>query len=137
VPITYLSDDDSVAPGCCRVELTLPADAGAAQAWLAGEFNDWSLDATPMLARADGALSAVVVLERGRSYRYRFYLGDGRWDNDWAADGYVDNDFGGADSMVEVPSAAGTPKKRATAKKAPAKKKAATVKKVAAKKTPS
>jgi len=125
VPITYLSDDDSVAPGCCRVELSLPADAGATQAWLAGEFNDWSLDATPMLARPDGAHSAVVVLERGRSYRYRFYLGDGRWDNDWAADGYVDNDFGGADSVIEVPAAKKAPakKKAVAAKKAPAKKK--------------
>jgi len=31
------------------------------------------------------------------------YLVDGeRWENDWAADAYVPNPFGGEDSVVEV-----------------------------------
>jgi 1,4-alpha-glucan branching enzyme len=107
------------------VQLTLPAEAGAEKAWVAGEFNDWSLDDTPMEPQPDGSLLAVVVLERGRSYRYRFYLGDERWDNDWAADGYVENDFGGADSVIEVPAALGAKKQATAKKKAPAKKKAA------------
>jgi hypothetical protein len=41
-----------------------------------------------------------VALEGGRRYRYR-YLADGeRWINDWAADAYAPNPFGGDDSVV-------------------------------------
>ena len=43
-----------------------------------------------------------VLLEPGRSYRFRYYLGDGKWENDWDADSYVDNEFGGADSVVTL-----------------------------------
>ena len=41
----------------------------------------------------------------GRSYRFRYYLGGGRWENDWDADSYVDNEFGGADSVVTLSKA--------------------------------
>jgi 1,4-alpha-glucan branching enzyme len=73
--------------------------------WLAGEFNDWSTEDAPLAAQPDGSFAGVVALEPGRSYRFRYYLGDGRWDNDWAADDYVENDFGGADSVIDVPPA--------------------------------
>ena len=46
------------------------------------------------------------MLEPG-SYRFRYYLGDGEWENDWSADDYVDNDHGGADSVVHVPRGTG------------------------------
>ena len=113
--------------GRCRVEFRLPADVGAGQAWLCGEFNDWSRDGTPMIAQDDGSLSVVVDLEPGQSYRFRYYLGEERWENDWAADAYVDNEFGGSDSLVVVPSAEPAPSARASApkKKAPARKAAA------------
>lgn len=91
--------------GECRVVFRLPAEAGAPRAWLAGDFNDWSTDALPLEPQPDGSLTVETVLEPGRSYRFRYYLGDGRWDNDWAADAYVDNDFGGADSVLVVPPA--------------------------------
>ena len=113
--------------GKCRVEFRLPADVGAGQAWLCGEFNEWSRENTPMVAQDDGSLSVTVDLEPGQSYRFRYYLGEERWENDWAADAYVDNEFGGSDSLVIVPSAKPAPSARASAakKKAPAKKAAA------------
>jgi hypothetical protein len=41
-----------------------------------------------------------MSLEPGRRYRYR-YLADGeRWINDWAADDYQPNPYGGDDSVV-------------------------------------
>ena len=107
----------------------LPPESGAQQAWLVGDFNEWSQTDTPLQVGTDGALSVVIWLEAGRSYRYRYYLGDDRWENDWAADRYVDNDFGGADSVIDVPAANGTEPppvmKAAAKKKVPAKKKAA------------
>lgn len=133
-----------------RVRFHLPAEANAEQGWLAGEFNDWSTDACPLERQHDGSLVATLPLEGGRSYRFRYYLGDGAWENDWDADAYVDNAHGGSDSVVTVPPAPGehdgpppvaaewvdvgaaqrainkAPAKRAAAtKKAPAKKSAA------------
>ncbi|MEY2447384.1 MAG: hypothetical protein QOH79_860 [Acidimicrobiaceae bacterium] len=88
--------------GKIRVTFRLPVAAGATVAWVAGEWNDWSHLADQMEATADGVLECRVLLEPGRSYRFRYYLGAGRWENDWNADSYVDNEFGGADSVVTL-----------------------------------
>ncbi len=34
--------------------------------------------------------------------RFRYLLDGERWENDWAADGYVPNPFGSEDSLLEV-----------------------------------
>lgn len=91
------------ASGRCLVEFRLQPEVGVERAWLAGDFNDWSTTATPMVRREDGSLSVTISLEPGRSHRFRYYFGDGRWENDWAADAYVDNHHGGADSVVVTP----------------------------------
>jgi 1,4-alpha-glucan branching enzyme len=83
------------------VTFELPTEIGATEVHLCGDFNDWSPTATPMKLRKDG-FSATIALEAGRRYRFRYLLGDGRWENDWAADDYVANEFGGEDSVVEV-----------------------------------
>ena len=128
------------------VTFDLPADLDIEQAAVVGEFNDWSESADPMSKDGDGSWSATVSLEPARSFRFRYHLGEDRWENDWNADRYERNDFGGADSVVTTPEApvappaakSAAPKKaaakKATAKKATAKK-AAAKKKTAAKKT--
>lgn len=88
------------ASGTFRVTFRLQAAAATTQAWVAGDWNDWSLDADPMVSTVTGELECTVVLDGGRSYRFRYYLGEGRWENDWNADAYVDNEFGGADSVL-------------------------------------
>ena len=133
------------------VTFDLPAQLDIDQAAVVGEFNDWSDSATPMSTGDDGRWSATVSLEPDRRYRFRYHLGADRWENDWNADDYVGNDFGGADSVVVVPqepsapppaksaSAKKTAKKAApkkAAKKATAKKKAAAKKAVAKKAAP-
>jgi 1,4-alpha-glucan branching enzyme len=85
------------------VTFALPPEATIGPVWLCGEFNDWSTSSLPMLAGDDGRHVTEVELEPGRSYRFRYYLGESRWENDWAADSYVPNEFGGADSVVELP----------------------------------
>ena len=126
--------------GRAIVEFRLPPEAGATKAWLAGEFNDWSVESHPLEQRDDGSLVTTVDLEPGK-YRFRYYLGNGEWENDWAADAYVDNEHGGQDSLIvipptehappppamgETPQRAEEPVKKAVAtKKAPAKKAAA------------
>ncbi|WP_229022995.1 isoamylase early set domain-containing protein [Actinomarinicola tropica] len=88
--------------GQCKVTFELASEIGATGAHVCGDFNDWSPSATPMKRRKDGTLTATVTLETGRRYRFRYLLDDGRWENDWAADGYAPNDYGGDDSVVEV-----------------------------------
>jgi 1,4-alpha-glucan branching enzyme len=88
--------------GKVKVTFRLPAAAGATVAWVAGEWNDWSHLADKMEPTADGTLECTVPLQPGQSYRFRYYLGGGRWENDWDADSYVDNEFGGADSVVTL-----------------------------------
>lgn len=92
------------ADGRCMVEFRLSATVGAAQAWVVGDFNDWSLSDTPMRRHHDGAFSATVALAPARSYRFRYYLGNGEWENDWGADDYVPNEFGGSDSVISTPA---------------------------------
>ena len=43
-----------------------------------------------------------VVLGAGRTYRFRYLLDDERWENDWEADSYVPNEFGGDDSVLDL-----------------------------------
>jgi hypothetical protein len=118
------------------VTFDLPAELDIEQAAVVGEFNDWSESADPMQTDADGRWSATVSLEPSRSYRFRYHLGDDRWENDWSADSYVGNGFGGADSVVTTPDepSAPPPAKSASPKKAAAKKSAK--KAGAAKKSP-
>jgi hypothetical protein len=146
------------ATGQFEVTFDLPGDLDIDSAVVVGDFNDWDDVATPMERQRDGRLAAVVSLEPGRVYRFRYHLSGDRWENDWNADDYVPNDFGVADSMVKVPDApnqppvakkaakkAGTKRtvaanknvstKKATAKRAGTKKAAAANKKARAKKT--
>jgi hypothetical protein len=70
----------------------------------------------------------TVDLDAGRAYRFRYLLDGQRWDNDWAADAYVRNDFGGDDSVVDLtalaeavpPATRKAPARKAPARKAPA-----------------
>ena len=74
---------------------------GAQQIHIVGEFNSWSRTATPMRREGDG-FAAEVILGAGRAYRFRYLLDGERWQNDWAADGYVPNEFGGDDSVLDL-----------------------------------
>ena len=124
------------------VTFDLPAELDIEQAAVVGEFNGWSESGDAMSKQDDGRWSVTVPLEPSRSYRFRYHLGADRWENDWNADSYVGNDFGGADSVVTTPEepVAPPPAKAAAPKKAAAKKaagaKKAPAKKAAAKKTP-
>src|SRR2546423_4836456 len=128
--------------GSGRVLVTFEVDAAvrADRANLCGEFNDWAVDAHEMQRRPDGGFTLELELEPGRSYRFRYLLDGERWENDWAADDYVPNEYGGDDSLVDLTHVGGsTPAAKSAPKKAPAKKaageKKAPAKKAAAKKS--
>ena len=109
------------------VTFTHPIDGDTTIA-VVGDFNDWSHDQHPMTS-AGTQSTASIRLSPGRAYRFRYLIGGTRWENDWGADRYEPNDFGGDDSVVdltEVQAPAKAAAKKATAKKAAAKKPAAT-----------
>lgn len=92
----------------CRVTFTLPREAApkAEAVCVIGEFNDWSRDATPMKRQKNGDFSVSLDLETGRSYRFRYLIDGWKFENDWAADRYEPNRYGGEDSVVEVQAVA-------------------------------
>ena len=113
------------------VTFTLDPRVGAQTAAVCGEWNDWSVSADVMRRDAEGGFSLIVDLEAGRAYRFRYLLDGQRWENDWAADAYLPNSFGGDDSVVDLTAlvqAAPPTAKKAPAEKGPAK----TTRKVAA-----
>ena len=81
--------------GKARVTFTIDPGVGAQAAAVCGEWNGWSAGADVMKRDAEGGFSVTVDLDAGRAYRFRYLLDGRRWDNDWAADAYVRNDFGG------------------------------------------
>ncbi len=64
---------------------------------LLADFNDWTPH--PMKRNRQGIYQYTVEVEPGRRYQYRFLI-DGQWENDWLADDYVSNPFGGENSVV-------------------------------------
>ena len=73
-----------------KTNFTLAANiAGEAKSCiLVGEFNNWDESkGIPLKKEKDGSLTAEVSLEPG-TYHYRYFLEDGRWENDGNAEHY-------------------------------------------------
>jgi 1,4-alpha-glucan branching enzyme len=102
VPTSATANPDD--HGLALVTFRLPAATGADRACVVGEFNDWSQTATPMAVTADG-FEATIELPYGRQYRFRYLIDGHRWENDWAADAYVPNEYGGDDSVLDLTTA--------------------------------
>ena len=68
---------------------------------IAGTFNDWRPDASPMVLMGDGQWLKDLVLPPG-TYEYLF-VADGKWLADPMAKKTVPNPFGGVNSVITVP----------------------------------
>ena len=113
------------------VSFDLPAELQIDQAAVVGDFNGWDPEADPMRRADSGRWTVVLRLRPGSVHRFRYHLGHDRWENDWSADDYVPNEYGGSDSVVVVPE---PPSEPPEVKKAPAKKAATSRSKSATKK---
>jgi 1,4-alpha-glucan branching enzyme len=67
---------------------------------LAGTFNKWRPDVTPMMQWGDGRWMAELLLAPG-AYEYRLVV-DGEWMADPLAKETVPNPFGGRNSILRV-----------------------------------
>jgi len=85
-----------------RLEFKHPAAAAVA---VAGSFNDWRPEATPMIFLGDGRWVKELVLAPG-VYEYRLVV-DGQWMPDPQASETAANPFGEPNSILKVNGSAG------------------------------
>ncbi|UAY53467.1 isoamylase early set domain-containing protein [Ferruginibacter albus] len=89
-----------------KVTFTLSAETvGAAKTGvLLGDFNNWDpAQGTALKKQKDGSLKAVVSLQPGETYHYRYLLEDGRWENDENADFFV-YDYNVQNCVITIPA---------------------------------
>jgi 1,4-alpha-glucan branching enzyme len=90
-------------PDTMLVRFELPAAIWADSVHLVGDFNGWNQRSHPMKRdRSDGTWYIVLELERGREYQFRYLVNGSEWHNDWNADRYVTNPYGGTNSVVST-----------------------------------
>jgi cyclomaltodextrinase / maltogenic alpha-amylase / neopullulanase len=79
-----------------------PPDGRRHSVMVAGDFNSWSHDATPMIRRSDGDYSVSVEMTEG-VHPYKFLV-DGNWTADPHADPSLEepDGFGGKNSAVLI-----------------------------------
>ena len=73
---------------------------GATSVFVAGSFNEWSPDATPLAKNGDGAWGVEIALPPGR-HEYRFVV-DGTWVDDPQAAETAPNAFDGVNAVLVV-----------------------------------
>lgn len=114
--------------GNVEVTFTMPRLDNVSRLYLVGDFNNWSIAEHPLTCAADGSWSIALELEAGRAYQFRYFGDNEEWFNEWQADAYAPNQFGGDNSVVIVPAAsegeapetAAAPRKRTTRARAAA-----------------
>ena len=82
-----------------HVEFSHPTATAVA---IAGTFNDWRPEATPMTEVGQGRWRKELALPPG-TYEYLFVV-DGRWLADPLARATTPNPFGGVNSVIRVQS---------------------------------
>src|SRR5690606_9715129 len=137
----------------CNVTFTLPTEAvnGAKDVRVLGDFNNWSWENGYKMKAGKNEFTTAVELEAGKAYQFRYLIDNHIWENDWAADNYVQTPFGITNSVISLepvvaeknapatktaPAVKTAPAKKTTGKQAPAAKaqpKAAPAVKTAAK----
>lgn len=88
-----------VGPAPVLAELRLDAPE-ARTVQVAGDFNGWRPEATPLQRGAGGAWTVRVPVVPGRRYQYQFVV-DGRWVADPAAPAQ-DDGFGGRNAVLDL-----------------------------------
>jgi len=124
----------------CKVTFTLPKEAvnGAKVVELVGNWQEWNTAKAIPMKSLKSEFKAVVELNPGRDYEFRYLIDGITWENDWQADGYRPTPFGVDNSVLVIPQVvevADVPTKKAPVKKAPVKKATTAKKSTTARKT--
>ena len=85
------------------VRFELPPAIWADSVYLVGDFNNWNETSQPMSRGRDDPMWYIVMeLDRDREYQFRYLVNGHDWHNDWKADGYAPNPYGGTNSVVST-----------------------------------
>jgi 1,4-alpha-glucan branching enzyme len=85
------------------VTFELPTAIGADHAvHLVGDFNAWNQNDMPMHRNGSGRWQLTLPLKTGKEFQFRYLVDGQRWYNDWNADSYVTNPYGGKNSVVNT-----------------------------------
>ena len=69
---------------------------------LVGDFNDWDKEATP-LTYAKSIYSTTLEFTPRQEFQFRYLINGQIWCNDWHADGYIANEYGGDNCILQIP----------------------------------
>lgn len=98
-----IKKEPSRKPEHTRVTFTLPPDVWAETVHLAGDFNNWNRTSHPMTwDRVEEVWRIALDLANGKEYRFRYLINGTEWHNDWEADKYEPNPYGGDNSIVTL-----------------------------------
>ena len=88
----------------CKVTFTLAQDAvkGAKRVNILGEFNDWDSNLAIPMKLSEKEFKAVLELPVGKEYQFRYKADNGMWENDSAADAYVEAPYNVYNSVVSL-----------------------------------
>lgn len=90
-------------PDTVTVTFELPSVISAKEVHLVGDFNGWDRRAHPLQwVNHSGSWKISLELERHRTYQFRYLVNGRAWHNDWNADYYAPNPFGGDNSVIET-----------------------------------
>ena len=83
-----------------KVTFIIPNDPNQPRVSVVGDFNGWDPKANPLQKRSNNTRSASVMLEPNRRYAFRYYVSNGEWFNDEAADAYEPNEHGSQNCII-------------------------------------
>ena len=89
----------------CKATFTLPVEVApeAKNVQILGEFNNWDTsNAVEMKKQKNGFFKAVVELETGKEYQFRYLVDGATWLNDQEADKYVSSEFGTENCVIST-----------------------------------
>ena len=87
--------------GQLKVTFAVPAEGVEGTAAVVGDFNGWD-PTVDTFRRHDGWLTASVVVEPGRQYRFRYLAEGGHWFNDPEVGVYEPNGLGDENSVLDL-----------------------------------
>ncbi len=87
-------------PATFKLTLTKEQAQNAQKVAVAGEFNGWDKEATPMVQTLDG-FEVELSLEKGKKYQFRYVLDGATWINDPYRP-TVDNGMGEQNSVLDA-----------------------------------
>jgi len=93
---------DAPAAMTCEKAFRLEGNAGAASVWITGSFTSWGGDpgagAVELVKGADDVWSVLKTMEAG-SHQYKFIVDGTSWIADPANPNFIDDGFGGRNSV--------------------------------------